>query len=88
MPSDGSNGNGSMMVMMMPWLHFTGGDYLFFRSWHPTSAGAIAGACIGLALLAIFDRWIAASRNVLESHWRQRCVLPCFTVNHFHGTEL
>jgi len=59
-------------MMSMPWLHFTGGDYLFFRSWHPTSAGAIAGACIGLSCLAILDRWIAASRSMLESHWQRR----------------
>jgi hypothetical protein len=62
-------------MKMVPWLHFTGGDHLLFKSWQPTSSGAIAGACIGLALLAIFDRWIAASRSVLESHWRQRCGL-------------
>jgi solute carrier family 31 (copper transporter), member 1 len=74
MPSNGV----STMSMMMPYLHFTGGDYLFFQSWHPTSPGAIAGACIGLASLAILDRWIAGSRSVLESHWRQRCVILCF----------
>ena len=64
-------------VMMVPYLHFTGGDNLFFQSWHPTSSGAIAGACIGLVFLALLDRWVAAARNVLEDHWRFRCV-PCF----------
>jgi solute carrier family 31 (copper transporter), member 1 len=73
--------------MMMPWLHFTGGDYLFFRSWHPTSSGAIAGACIGLVLLAIFERWVTASRYVLESHWRQQCVLLCFIAAAFFSNQ-
>lgn len=59
-------------MMMVPYLHFTGGDYLFFQTWRPTSSGAIAGACIGLALLGILDRWIAASRSVLQNHWQQK----------------
>lgn len=61
-------------MMMVPYLHFTGGDYLFFQTWRPTSSGAIAGACIGLALLGILDRWIAASRSVLQNHWQQKCI--------------
>lgn len=68
--------NGSMPTMMVPWLHFTGGDRLFFQSLHPTSSGAIAGACIVLALLSIFDRWIAARRNALDYYWRQRLRPP------------
>jgi len=56
---------------MVPWLHFDGGDHLLFRSLTPTSHGAIAGACIVLVLLSLFDRWVAASRAVLESKWRK-----------------
>jgi len=67
--------NSTMSMTMVPWLHFTGGDNLFFEMWRPTSSGAIAGACIGLAILAMFDRWVAASRQALESHWLQRSLL-------------
>lgn len=58
--------------MMAPYLHFVTGDCLYFKTWQPTSAGAIAGACIGLILLALFDRWLAATRGILDVHWRQR----------------
>lgn len=69
----GDTGDSSTSMMMMkPYVHFTGGDSLFFQSWGPSSSGAIAGACIGLAFLAIFERWVAAIRGVLESHWRRR----------------
>lgn len=57
---------------MIPWLHFAGGDNLFFESWRPTSPGAIAGACIGLFILAIIDRWMAAVRRLMEAYWRRR----------------
>jgi len=60
--------------MMIPYLHFTGGDALYFHSWTPKSAGAIAGACIGLALIAILERYVAALRGTLDSHWRTRCI--------------
>lgn len=61
------------MGSMVPWLHFTiGGDTLWFFGWVPTSAGAMVGACIGLVLLAIFDRWLAACRSLLEAHWHKR----------------
>ncbi|RPD63157.1 hypothetical protein L227DRAFT_584763 [Lentinus tigrinus ALCF2SS1-6] len=60
------------MVMMVPWLHFTGGDSLIFKSWHPSSHGAIAGACIGLVIFAIFERWVNAMRGVLSVYWRTR----------------
>lgn len=60
---------------MVPYLHFAGGDYLYFTAWRPTSAGAIAGACIGLFLFAIFERWVAALRGVFEHHWKHRALL-------------
>ncbi|RPD81786.1 hypothetical protein L226DRAFT_541428 [Lentinus tigrinus ALCF2SS1-7] len=67
---DMSTSNSSTMVMMVPWLHFTGGDSLIFKSWHPSSHGAIAGACIGLVIFAIFERWVNAMRGVLSVYWR------------------
>jgi len=59
---------------MVPWLHFSGGDNLLFQSWHPVSKGAIAGASIGLFLFAIFERWLAAMRGVMEARWRRNAL--------------
>ncbi|KAJ7440724.1 CTR copper uptake transporter [Mycena latifolia] len=55
---------------MMTTLHFSRGDTLWFTGWVPQSAGAVAGACIGLFILALVDRWIAAVRAMMEIHWR------------------
>lgn len=63
-----------MLVMMTPWLHFNGGDNFFFKSLHPSSHGAIAGACIVLVLISVFERWVAAMRGVLEHNWAERYV--------------
>ena len=60
---------------MTMWLHFTPGDVLLFYGWVPRSVGAMVGTCIGLFLLGIVDRWIAASRAVMEAHWAKRFVL-------------
>jgi solute carrier family 31 (copper transporter), member 1 len=60
------------MTMMIPWLHFAGGDNLLFKSLHPSSRGAIAAACIVLIAIAVFERWVAAMRGSLEAHWRHR----------------
>ncbi|KDR84761.1 hypothetical protein GALMADRAFT_131553 [Galerina marginata CBS 339.88] len=68
--SDGSSSSNG--VSMVPYLHFAGGDFLYFKSWQPTSAGAIAGACIGLVFLALLERWLAATRSMLDGHWRRR----------------
>ncbi|KAJ6534492.1 Ctr copper transporter [Mycena vulgaris] len=55
---------------MMTALHFTPlGDTLWFAGWAPQSGGALAGACIGLFVLALFDRWVASCRKTLEAHW-------------------
>ncbi|KAI0691595.1 CTR copper uptake transporter [Earliella scabrosa] len=76
------HGNGMDMSMdgpmdlaagsMTMWLHFTPGDVLLFYGWVPRSVGAMVGTCIGLFLLGIVDRWIAASRAVMEAHWAKR----------------
>lgn len=65
-------GGGTMGGMMMPWLHFTRGDSLFFMAWVPLSTGAVIGACIGLFLLAIIDRWVSAMRAVMQLYWSRR----------------
>lgn len=59
---------------MKPYLHFTLGDILWFQGWVPQNAGAMVGACIGLFLLAIVERWIGACRSLMEAHWRKKCV--------------
>ena len=67
---------------MVPYLHFTPGDTIWFLGWVPESKGAMVGACIGLFLLALVDRWLAAIRATAERNWRNRywslsCVLLC-----------
>jgi hypothetical protein len=69
------NMDGSMalsMGSMLPYLHFTPGDNLWFIGWVPKSKGAMVGACIGLFLLALTERWIAACRAAMEVHWAKR----------------
>lgn len=63
---------GTMGGMMKPWLHFTQGENLFFMAWVPLSTGAVVGACIGLFMLALIDRWVASIRGVMEAYWTQR----------------
>jgi len=73
-----SSTSGSMdmndMMMMVPYLHFTGGDNLFFKTLTPSSHGAIAGACIILVAFAIGERWFASVRSRLTVHWRKRAL--------------
>jgi Ctr copper transporter family len=69
---NGSNSPSSELAMMTPYLHFTGGDYLFFRSWHPSTRGAMAGASLALLTLAISDRLLHAVRGVMDARWRKR----------------
>jgi len=55
--------------MMKPYLHFTGGDNLFFKSWHPSSRGAIAGASMSLLILAILERLLHTTRGIMDARW-------------------
>ena len=72
MPTSTSNDSDAMEVMMIPWLHFAGGDNLFFKTLHPSSGGAIAGACIVLVALAILERWVSGMRANLDGYWRKK----------------
>ncbi|KAF9476563.1 CTR copper uptake transporter [Pholiota conissans] len=63
------------MGQMRAYLHFTSGDTLWFLGWVPESRGAMAGACIGLFLLALVDRWLAAIRATAELSWSRRAHL-------------
>jgi len=80
-----SSASSSGSAMMTPYLHFATGDYLLLKTWQPTSGGAIAGACIGLVVLALFERWLAATRGALDLHWRQRAF--ALTVSKYPPTE-
>ncbi|KAH7101261.1 Ctr copper transporter [Auriculariales sp. MPI-PUGE-AT-0066] len=53
-------------------FHFSLGETVWFQKWVPQSSGALAGAAIGLFLLAILERWIAVIRAVMEVWWKQR----------------
>ncbi|KAF8195660.1 Ctr copper transporter [Mycena galopus ATCC 62051] len=61
--------------MMMPYLHFTLGDMLWFNSWVPQSNGALAGACIGLFILTLIERWLSSVRSMMEARWRETAQL-------------
>ena len=61
-----------MSMMMTPYLHFTGGDALFFKQLTPDSSGGMGGASIVLFFLAMLERYVFAKRASLEAHWKQR----------------
>ncbi|KAJ7073236.1 CTR copper uptake transporter [Mycena belliarum] len=64
------DGGMSMAVgTMMTTLHFSLGDTLWFTGWVPQTKGALAGACVGLFILAVVDRWVAAVRRMCEEQW-------------------
>ncbi|KAN0103854.1 copper transporter [Russula decolorans] len=60
------------MGNMIMYLHFTIGDNLWFLGWVPSTAGAMAGACIGIFMLATAERWLVAMRGVMKEHWSMR----------------
>jgi len=62
--------------MMVPFLHFSGGDYLWLNVWAPSSKGQIAAACIGLFLMAVLERLVAAMRIMFDLHWHTRFFSP------------
>jgi len=67
--------DGSMALAsgkMLFYLHFTPGDTLWFQGWVPLSNGAMAGACIGLFMLALVERWLVAIRAMAEVVWRKQ----------------
>lgn len=57
---------------MLPYLHLSLGDILWFEGWVPQSTGAMVGACIGLFLLAIIERWVVTMRAIMEAGWRRK----------------
>ncbi|KAG9310812.1 CTR copper uptake transporter [Chiua virens] len=56
---------------MLPYVHFTPGDTVWFIGWVPSSASAMVGVCIGVFLLSMFERWLAACLALAEGHWAE-----------------
>jgi solute carrier family 31 (copper transporter), member 1 len=69
MDMDGSSNSTGMMTA---YLHFATGDVLLFEDWAPTAPGAMFGACVGLFMLALVDRWLGALRRFMEVWWAER----------------
>lgn len=76
-----SSTSSNMSMSMKMYFHGTiGGDLLWFASWMPSSAGATVGVCIGLFILAIFERYLVAFRRACDAAWRRGqvgYVRPC-----------
>ncbi|KAL0247906.1 hypothetical protein I308_103984 [Cryptococcus tetragattii IND107] len=67
-----SSTSSNMSMSMKMYFHGTiGGDMLWFASWMPSSAGATVGVCIGLFILAIFERYLIAFRRACDAAWRK-----------------
>jgi hypothetical protein len=63
----GSSGHAGHMNMF---FHYNPtGDTLWFAGWAPRRAGPMVATCIGLFLLSIFERWLAACKIVAERSW-------------------
>ena len=73
--SGSGSGSASGHATMKPYFHLSVGDTLFFKTWIPQTPGAIAGACIGLFLIGLLDRWLSAMRQSFETHWKHRAML-------------
>ncbi|KAI5123577.1 hypothetical protein M0805_003395 [Coniferiporia weirii] len=72
MDMDSTSDTSTMSMMMTPYLHFTGGDFLFFKRITPSSKGTLAGAAIFLFFLAMLERFIVARRALMDVRWKKR----------------
>ncbi|KDN45044.1 hypothetical protein RSAG8_05217, partial [Rhizoctonia solani AG-8 WAC10335] len=64
---------GSDMMMMTPYFHWmANADALYFKAWVPRTPGGLAGACIGLFCLALFERFLDGARGLVEAWWRRQ----------------
>ncbi|KAF8060227.1 CTR copper uptake transporter [Lyophyllum atratum] len=56
---------------MSPFLHFAPGDTLWLDGWVPGRGSTLLGACVGLFLLGVAERWVGALRVGVEGAvWR------------------
>lgn len=64
---------GTSTGSMNAFLHFVPlGDPIWFKEWAPSAPGAVFGACIGLFILAIFERLLSGMKGVMEAWWRRK----------------
>jgi hypothetical protein len=67
---DMGGGSSSSQHGMNMFFHYNPtGDTLWFSGWAPSKAGPMAATFIGLFMLAVFERWVAACRAVAERSW-------------------
>ncbi|ORY89066.1 Ctr copper transporter, partial [Leucosporidium creatinivorum] len=71
----GTTNSTTSTMMMTSFTTALGASNLWFTSWTPTSAGATAGASIGLFFLAIFSRLLSAVRSSAEQSWAETLAL-------------
>ncbi|GHJ89251.1 hypothetical protein NliqN6_5653 [Naganishia liquefaciens] len=66
-------GDSASMAGMKMYFHagIPSTDYLLFQSWIPSSVGAVIGACIGLFVVAVGERFLAALQRGATIHWRR-----------------
>ena len=50
----------------------TDNEKVWFFGWVPSTAGAMTGTCIGLFMLSILERWLAACLELASQHWAER----------------
>ncbi len=67
---DMGSGHGSMMMAMV--FQTNKATPLYANSWTPDSAGAYAGTCIFLVVLAAIARLLLALKNRQEARWLDR----------------
>lgn len=67
---DMGSGHSSMMMAMV--FQTNNATPLYSSSWTPNSAGAYAGTCIFLVVLAIIARVLLALKNRQETYWLDR----------------
>lgn len=69
MPMSLASGN------MLAYLHVMPGDTLWFQGWVPGKNSTLFSACVGLFVLGLLERWVAALRAALEvAIEKGRCV--------------
>jgi Na+/alanine symporter len=71
MGSSSSSGSGMTMAMVFTNAHNTA---LFSSHWVPTTAGAYAGTCIFLVVLATISRLLNAYRHIVEAKWYNKAI--------------
>ncbi|KAG5641377.1 hypothetical protein DXG03_005371 [Asterophora parasitica] len=71
----GHSGSSGGHVHLTAFLHFSpAADTLWVYGWIPTRPGPIFGACVGLFLLGIAERWVSAVRAGVEAGVRREAV--------------